>query len=113
MSVSTGPVLSIMTALMMLAGCAEFADPTVGEGPITLSSRAEQAFADYQAKPKPRYFAVSEDGSAFFYSYCDVERCLRQVKSKVVDKCESYSNGVPCKIYGSHGQIVWVARPPR
>ncbi|MGI9421021.1 MAG: hypothetical protein ACR2RA_24615 [Geminicoccaceae bacterium] len=107
MDVSIKAGLSIVAICAGLSGCAGLTDPSVGQGPIALSAEAEQAFADYQAKAKPRYFAVSADGSAFYYSFCDVERCLRQVKTKVIQKCETYSNGVPCKIYGSHGKVVW------
>ncbi|MEZ5930349.1 MAG: hypothetical protein R3F54_00035 [Alphaproteobacteria bacterium] len=113
MNVSIRPAFSITVVGVMLAACAEITDPSVGEGPITLSADAQQAFADYQALPNPRYFAVSENGDAYYYSYCDATRCLRQAKTKVIERCETFSNGAPCKIYGSHGTIVWVARPPR
>lgn len=99
--------IKIACAAMMLTGCAAVIDPSVGRGPITLSADAEQAFAEYQSRYKPRYFAVSEDGGAYYYSFCDVGRCLRQAKTKVIDKCETFSGGVPCRIYGSHGEIVW------
>ncbi|MDH3660457.1 MAG: hypothetical protein OEU92_10590 [Alphaproteobacteria bacterium] len=82
-------------------------DPSVGQGPITLSADAEQAFTAYQAKQTPRYFAVSADGEAYYYSFCGAGRCLRQAKTKVIERCETFSNGVPCKIYGSQGKVVW------
>lgn len=107
MNVSIMSSISIICASLMLAGCNAVVDPAVGQGPITLSAHAEKAFAEYQALQKPRYFAVSADGEAYYYSFCGESRCLRQVKTKVIDKCESYSNGVPCKIYGSQGAIVW------
>jgi len=102
------PVLSIMAVCMTLIGCAQIVDPSVGQGPITLSPYVEQAFAEYRSQQKPRYFAVSADGEAYFYSFCKSSRCLRQVKTKVISKCESFSNGVPCKIYGSQGKAVWI-----
>lgn len=107
MDVSIKAGLSIMALCLGLAGCAGFSDPSVGQGPITLSADAKKAFADYQSKQTPRYFAVSVDGQAFYYSFCGDGRCLRQVKTKVIEKCETYSNGVPCKIYGSQGSVVW------
>lgn len=108
MEVSMKPVLSLAAGCLMLAGCSGIVDPTVGQGPISLSADTEQAFADYQARQTPRYFAVSSDGNAYYYSYCDDTRCIRQVKTKVIEQCEVYSDGVPCKIYGSQGEIVWL-----
>ena len=100
--------LPIMAVCMTLAGCAGIVDPNVGQGPITLSKDASKAFADYQAKRTPRYFAVSTDGNAYYYSFCDSGRCRRQAKTTVIDRCESFSNGVACKIYGSQGNVVWI-----
>lgn len=107
MDVSIRAGLSITAVCLALSGCADFADPAVGKGPITLSADAEKALADYKARRIPRYFAVSTDGRSFFYSFCDAGRCLRQAKTQVIDKCETFSNGVPCKIYASQGNVVW------
>ncbi len=107
MDISIKAGLSILTVCMALAGCSGIVDPAVGRGPLSLSKDAEKAFAEYQAKQTPRYFAVSSDGQAYYYSFCDEGRCLRQVKTKIIEKCEMYSNGVPCKIYASQGAIVW------
>ena len=108
MTVCIRPIISVVALCTALIACAEINDPTIGRGPISLSADVEAAFADYQARQKPRYFAVSADGSAYYYSYCDVSRCLRQVKTKVIEQCESFSNGIPCKIYGSQGKVVWL-----
>ena len=108
MNFSIRPIISTIALSLSLIACAQVMDPTIGKGPISLSSDVEAAFAEYQARQKPRYFAVSADGSAYYYSYCDVSRCLRQVKTKVIEKCESFSNGSPCKIYGSQGKVVWL-----
>jgi len=98
----------ILAVAIMLtaAGCSNI-DPSVGTGPITLGPASEKAFTDYQAKPFPRYFALSEDGSAFFYSYCSGNQCLRSAKTQVIHQCETYSDGIPCKIYASKGKVVW------
>lgn len=107
MKASIETSLSILATAIALTGCTALEDPTVGRGPVTLSAAADQAFADYRAKRTPRYFALSTDGQAFYYSYCDAGRCLRQPKTAVIDKCQSFSDGVPCKIYASHGKIIW------
>ena len=107
MNVSIMAGLSIMAVGMTLVGCTGITDPTVGQGPISLSDDAEKAFAEYQSKKTPRYFAVSSDGQAYYYSYCDSGRCIRQLKTKVIEQCETFSNGLTCKIYGSQGAVVW------
>ncbi|MEM7041509.1 MAG: hypothetical protein AAF543_01730 [Pseudomonadota bacterium] len=107
MDLSIRACLSAMAVCTILTGCSSVLDSSVGQGPITLSADAEKAFAAYRSKQTPRYFAVSTDGQAYYYSFCDVGRCLRQVKTKVIEQCETYSNGVPCKIYGSQGKVVW------
>lgn len=109
MGVSIKAGLSTVAVCMVLVGCGGVIDPAVGQGPITLSSDVEKGFAEYQARNAPRFFAVSTNGNAFYYSFCDVGRCLKQVKTQVIRKCESYSGGVPCKIYGSRGEVVWAS----
>jgi hypothetical protein len=107
MDVSIKAGISIVAACMALAGCAGLSDPAIGSGPIALSANAEKAFDEYRERRTPRYFAVSTDGKAYYYSFCDAGRCLRQPKTQVIDKCESFSDGVPCKIYASRGDVVW------
>ncbi|MGI9487806.1 MAG: hypothetical protein ACR2RF_18380 [Geminicoccaceae bacterium] len=107
MDVNIRAGLSITAVCMTLVGCAGIVDPAIGRGPLSLSDDAEKAFAEYQTKRTPRYFAISSDGQAYFYSFCDSGRCIRQPKTKVIEKCETYSNGLPCKIYGSQGAVVW------
>ena len=106
MSVAGRIIVGSVAVVGMLLGCT-VADPSVGEGPVTLHSHVREAFAEYQAKQTPRYFAVSIDGQAFYYSYCDAGRCRRQPKTHVVRRCESHSDGVPCKIYASGGEVIW------
>jgi len=108
MTVNTGAAIAILLAGIALGGCGGIVDPSVGRGEVTLGPEAERAFVDYQALDKPRYFALAENGEAYYYSFCDESRCLKQVKAQVINKCETYSNGIPCHIYASHGNIVWM-----
>ena len=106
MNASITPLIVALVSVALF-GCNTVIDPSVGRGPIALSAQTQKAFAEYQARRTPRYFAVSADGKAYYYSYCDAGRCIRQAKTKVIDQCEHYSNGIPCKIYGSQGAVVW------
>ncbi len=107
MKIGIGRLIVAALAAMMLTACSSAVDPAVGEGPITLEPAVERAFADYQAMETPRYFAVSEDGRSFYYSFCDARRCRREPKTRTIDRCEAHSAGVPCKIFASQGTIVW------
>lgn len=106
MSALYGKMTQVVASALVLAGCV-LNDPYVGTGPIELSTSAEQAFADYRSLAYPRYFAVAEDGSAYYYSFCPEGRCSRTLKTQVVRQCETFSAGIPCKIYASSGRIVW------
>ena len=106
MSAFVGKMIPVAALALGLAGCV-VKDPYVGTGPIELGTSAEQAFANYQSLAYPRYFAVAEDGGAYYYSFCPEGRCSRTPKTQVVRQCEAFSDGVPCKIYASSGKVVW------
>ncbi len=94
-------------AIMLTSTGCSVTDPLVGTGPIAMGPAAEKAFTDYRAKSFPRYFALSEDGSSFYYSFCSGNQCPRTPKSQIVRQCETYSAGIPCKIYARNGEVVW------
>jgi len=82
-------------------------DPSVGTGPIELSSRVQQGFDAYQKERSPGHFAVSIDGQEAAYNYCPDGRCYAGSKPAAIYRCEERSDGVPCKIYGAKGAVVW------
>lgn len=104
--------IAIFTPLLALGLAACLEDPTVGRGGITLSPQAQQGFEAYKQVRSPGHFAVSRDGQAYYYNHCPDGRCRRGYKLDVIQKCESYSRGSPCKIYGSRGEVVWQDAEP-
>ena len=46
-----------------------------GSGPITLSSNVLRGYEQYKKLQWPSYFAVSEDGKTYGYSYCPEGDC--------------------------------------
>ena len=92
-------------ALLLLAAC----QTTVGQGPIHLSGVAKAGFDHYMNnRDRVGYFAVAVDGrSSFNYIYCPDQGCIGMDKSRTIQACEKYSNGVPCKIYAFRKEIVW------
>lgn len=84
-------------------------DPTVGQGPITLSPGAERNFEAYKQERSPGYFVVTEDGQGSFYNYCSSGRCYRTSANEVIHRCEERAGGRSCKVYASKGRVVWKA----
>lgn len=82
-------------------------DPVVGSGPIELSRGVQRGYDQYLAERSPGHFAVSKDGRAYAYNYCSEGRCRQSTKTRSIYRCEQRSEGVPCKIYGAHGKVVW------
>ena len=90
----------------LVAGCLPN-DPTVGEGPITLSPQTQQNYQAYLAARSPGYFVVTEDGQGSLYNYCSAGRCYRASANNVIHECEKRAGGRPCKVYASKGKVVW------
>jgi hypothetical protein len=99
---------AIMTPIMALSlSACMIKDPSVGTGPIELSSRVQRGFDNYQTERSPGHFAVAVDGSTYAYNYCSAGRCRSGSKPSAIHRCEERSDGVPCKIYGAKGAVVW------
>ena len=96
-------VLSVLS-LALLAGCGT---SLVGSGPITLSLGCQLRFADFQSLDNPDSFAVSTDGRACGYSYCEEMACVGYGEQIAVESCERSSKSVPCKIYAFKNKVVW------
>lgn len=99
----------VLLAVLFLAACQTTGGSTAGSGPITLNSKIQQHFDNYLAD-NGRIFSVAVDGrSSFHYSYCPDVRCRDTVgaRSRSIERCEKYSNGVPCRVYAIREQVVW------
>lgn len=93
-------------AALMLTACLP-KDPSIGTGPIELSRRVQQGFTAYQKERSPGHFAISIDGKEAAYNYCPDGRCYAGSKPAAIHRCEERSDGIPCKIYGAKGVVVW------
>ena len=81
-----------------------------GVGKINLSSAVLDGFAKYKELQDPSYFAVSEDGQRYGYSYCKKPPCSTDweyTQNIAIYSCEKNSYGSPCRIYASGTTIVW------
>lgn len=77
-----------------------------GSGPLTLSPYVFKGFQKYLDAYGALFFAVSEDGTRYGWSYCDNLPCGNN-RHLAIRVCERYSRGIPCKIYAVQKNIVW------
>lgn len=95
---------SVMIGMLaFLVGCA---DAYIGKGPVTLSSGAQRNFEEFQKRPFPGFFALTEDGRGSFYSYCESSNCYAEPMATMVKECQSRWKQT-CKIYADKRTVVW------
>lgn len=103
-------IIAALIVSMVLVGCKSVTD-LYGEGPITMTPRINAAFEKYKLGPGPEYFAVSQDGRTYGWSYCvaGIDSCRGGGLPGMIaiKACERGSNGVPCKIYARSNWVVW------
>lgn len=100
------PIIAAAAFLTLVTGCLPN-DPTIGEGPITLSPQTQQNFEAYKKARSPGYFVVTEDGQGSLYNYCSAGRCYRASANNIIHECQKRAGGRPCKVYARNGNIVW------
>ena len=100
----------------VLVGCKTAAD-FYGKGPIRLSSNVEKGFERYKGGAGPEYFAISEDGKKYGWSFCRAGPGYCSggglPETIALQSCERYAK-YPCKIYAKGKVVVWqgpVTRP--
>ena len=96
-------VLAVIVGVS-LSGC--LPNPK-GEGPILISKRVERAFERYKDETNPTYFAVSENGSYYGYSYCSDSKCRKDGQGVALYSCKKRAGDVPCRIFARGREIVW------
>jgi hypothetical protein len=92
-------------ALALLALTAACASPSVGQGPIQLTPRTEQALQRYMALASPEVFAVTEDGAFSSAVYCPETACRGNEVHLALERCRL--DGRRCYVYAMGRQVVW------
>lgn len=91
---------------LLLAACAG-ASTSTSEKPLVISPATNVFFQAYLSSTSSRSaFAVSEDGSASFYSYCGLGTCngLSNIGKEAIKGCEELGQG-RCVVLGSNGIV--------
>jgi hypothetical protein len=89
---------------LLLAACA---GASTSEKPLVISPATNAFFQAYLSSTSSRSaFAVSEDGSASFYSYCGLGTCngLSNIGKEAIKGCEKSGHG-RCVVLGSNGIV--------
>lgn len=97
------PLAALIAALVTLTAHL----PEVrADDPIVVSPEVMKDFAQYQARKKPLYFAVSTDGRYSWYSYCIDYNCqaTQSYRTEALKRCEDLG-GVECVIFAVGGDI--------
>jgi hypothetical protein len=93
----------------MLAGaCAQNGSPNTSSQPeIAMSQAALSAYNnDYLGRHLPLAFAVSPDGEAYSYYYCEASRCVGGAQptqdsiSRALNDCSNEGHG-PCVLFAT------------
>lgn len=98
----TRPLLAL-AGLALLPACM---GTGVGQGPIRLSPEVQALYAEYRGLLSPSAFAVSADGAAASYSYCQsLEGCRGNEAHMALEGCRR--SGKECFVYDLGGKVVW------
>ena len=67
---------------------------------LVISPEVAKNFAEYEARFRPVFFAVSADGMHSYYFYCDDVSCdtAQKTRNEAVQRCESHG-GTDCRIF--------------
>lgn len=99
--------IAILFGALHLAAC-ESAGDFSWQKPIELWPEAQSAFDAYRELPSPGYFAVSEDGRHYGFTYCpapSASACIeRGARFMAIRNCEYSSGGAECRMYAVGGR---------
>lgn len=92
---------------LVLAGCQlKTVSDYYGTGPLQMSSRVSAGYEAYKKRPGPWFFAVSQDGRDYGYTYCAEGTCQDTIAQMAINSCNKRAT-VECKIYARRTSVVW------
>jgi len=104
---------TILAAVFVVLAACQTNEDFYGKGPLTLSSSSLAGFERYKkAGINAGYFAVTEDGSTYGYSYCSAGQCGGNSLMVALQSCESHAQRT-CKIYAYGPTVVWDHSAPK
>ena len=100
-----------IVVLGLLLSTNAFAGKKWGQGELKLSPNVVKYFIQYlkgSHAQSPYLFAVSKDGLGFQYYICSqgLNNCSGG-KTRILEECEGYSNGVECSLFARNRIIKW------
>jgi hypothetical protein len=102
------PALLLLAAgvVAALLGGAVSIEGARAEEPLVVSPEVMASFAEYKARQRPMYFAVSSDGLFSWYSYCVDPTCggEQKYRREAVEACER-EGGSDCLLFAIRHDI--------
>ena len=94
-------LLVLIAVTFLISACAGIGGNSVavrnGSGPVTMTPAAFEAFNAYRSRVNPLVFALSPDGSQYYWYYCvdlasdcDVESIMQDA----VSRCSERGSGI-------------------
>ncbi len=81
-----------------------------GSGAVTMSPSAFAAFTAYRAKADPMVFALSPDGTQYYWQFClafKTECDIEAYMQDAVTRCSEQGNRQICRIFARRKAVVW------
>jgi hypothetical protein len=103
------PCRSLLRLAGLIVAAAAFAShlqEARADEPLVVSPEVMADFAQYKARKKPLYFAVSKDGLTSWYSYCLDYNCqeTQSYRMEAIKRCEGQA-GSACMIFAVEDEI--------
>ena len=98
--------IMVLFAALTITACQAPPDKYTWLKQIDLKPEVKAGFHEYKKLPYPAYFAVTENGRTFGYSFCDSSGCRGNAMMVAIYSCERYSNDAPCKIYAKGAKAI-------
>ena len=99
--------IMVLLSALTITACQTPPDKYTWLKQIDLKPVAKAGFHDYKKLSYPAYFAVTEDGRVYGYSFCGASGCQGNAIMVAIYSCERSSKGAPCKIYAKRASPVF------
>jgi len=98
------PLILILLVGLALTACV---NNTIGSGPITLSPKTLGGYEHFKGRSDVDYFAVTEDGADYAYSYCEGNNTSCIIRPVTALSYCFNLHKQKCKIFANRVGIVW------
>lgn len=100
-------LISGLIAGLTVGSGGQLAVAQTGEGPLTLHPVVVEGYEKFKRNPGRYFFAISEDGRTYGYSYCPSDYCKNtRRRTEAIYQCEKVAK-TRCFIYANRNRVEW------